>query len=229
VLDGLEPTVRVIDNNGAADSLLPAPHSWGRDLIAECRAALESAHSKDDWLPANCFRFFNSMSLNHGLVLDTGSFCTIGEHFWIAAPSRPFHGSNNGRFMGGGIPSAIGAAIGSPNIPLFCAIGDGGMRMYPGEIKLAVSEKLPICFVLMRDGVYSSIACAATQPMSRRAVELPLPSWAAAIAGLGCPSVTVKSVGDFQNAVQKWPGSEPLFIECVFDPDPYMQMTKNLR
>lgn len=230
VMDGLDAGAHlIIDDRHAAELLLPLRHDWGRELIAECRVALETAHSSQDWLPVNCFRFLNSLTFNHGLVLDTGSFCTIGEHFWFASAVRPFYGSNNGRFMGGGIPSAIGAAIAAPKLPLFCAIGDGGMRMYPGELKLAVSENLPICFLLMRDGIYSSIAGATIHPMSRRAVELPLPSWAAAVEGMGCRSVIVNSIPDFQDAVQKWTRSEPLFVEAVFDPVPYMQMTKDLR
>ena len=228
-ISGLDPKLQLKPAEGDVESIFARVNKWGVDLVALRFEALRDEYAKMGWLPWTCFEALNSWEMDHALVVDTGSFCTLAEHAWIASTRRPFFGSSNGRFMGGGIPSAIGAAIGAPGRAIVCATGDGGMRMYPGEIKIAVAESLPICFTLMRDGCYSSIACATADPMSRRAVDLPNPSWRRVIEGMGCPAVEVKSRDEFDAAVRGWDAKGPLFVEAIFDPAHYLQCTKDLR
>jgi acetolactate synthase-1/2/3 large subunit len=164
------------------------------------------------------------------LVLDTGSFCTIGEHVWNASPARPFLASSNGRYMGTSIPTAIGAAVADRNTPVICVVGDGGMRMYPSELKLAVKEGLPLCVILMSDGLYGSIACVPQAGgVSRRAMEIDHPSWVDSVAGMGCHAVLADDETRFQEAMQSWDHRRPLFIEVPFDAGRYAAMTRDLR
>ena len=153
--------------------------SWGTDQIALLRRKMCKELLSKEWLPPVCFDVLNDLSFAHGLVVDTGSFCTIAEHIWQQlGEDRVFMGSSNGRFMGTSIPSAIGTAISKPGFPVFCVVGDGGMAMYPAEIKLAIRENLPICLILMSDGLYGSVACVPqSKPMNRRAVTISEPSW----------------------------------------------------
>ena len=46
--------------------------------------------------------------------------------------------------MGYGLPGAIGAKIGNPDVPVISISGDGGMQMNSQELATAVLEELPI-------------------------------------------------------------------------------------
>lgn len=204
--------------------------SWGLERIDFLRHRMQKALLHAAWLPPVCFDILNHLNFPYALVLDAGSFCIVGEHLWQAAPDRFFISSSNGRSMGGAIPSALGAAIGKPGVPVFCVLGDGGMGMHSAEIKLAVQEKLPICFTFMTDGRYGSIACAPQpRPISRRAVTVFQPSWWRSIEAMGCEACAVDSEGSFAAAVQTWARRGPLFVEASFDPESYAAMTGRLR
>ncbi len=83
---------------------------WGAEHIGQTRSGLAEMSSASGWLPAYCFQTMNRLAYDHMLVLDTGAFCTIGEHLWLSSPTRPFLGSSNHRWMGVAIPSAIGGS-----------------------------------------------------------------------------------------------------------------------
>jgi acetolactate synthase-1/2/3 large subunit len=212
---------------GALRELLK--HQWGAGEIARSLESLREELSTG-WLPGDCFDAFNALGWDHGLVLDTGSFCTVGEHTWLASQQRPFWGSSNGRFMGSAIPTAIGASLARPGLPVFCVVGDGGVRPYGSEIGVAVELGLPICFVLMSDGRYGSVAGAPNSGLfSERAVVVNRPSWRRTAESLGCPALAVETASEFATAVESWDRSGPLFIEAAFDRDAYAAMTGRVR
>ena len=203
---------------------------WGAEQIAEAKAALSAKLLDGGWLPAACFNILNQLPQNHMLVLDTGSFCTIGEHVWNASRGRPFLASSNSRYMGTAIPTAIGASIANRETPVICVVGDGGMRMYPAELKLAVKEQLPICIILMTDGLYGSVACVPQAfQVNPRAVEIDQPTWFDSVAGMGCAAAIVENESEFDDAVRSWDQQQPLFLESPFDPGRYAGMTSDLR
>jgi len=231
--DGFDADVMLTDASSKSvydilDTL--SQKSWGGERTDFLRRNMENTLLKGLWLPSVCFRVLNDLDFPYTLVLDTGAFCTIGEHLWKAGPSRFFLGSSNGRYMGVALPSAVGAAICRKELPVFCVVGDGGMRMYPAEIKIAIEESLPMCFILMTDGRYGSIVGVPQKSFrSIRATTVLLPSWWKAVEGMGCESYTVNSVKAFEAALQGWNRSAPLFIEINFDPTEYAEMTRQLR
>lgn len=203
---------------------------WGGGEVSEAIGGMRDELLRAGWLPARAFAVIDEMDFDHALALDTGSFCTIGEHLWNAFPGRVFLGSSNGRFMGTGIPTAVGAAIALNTTPVFCALGDGGMHMYPAEIRRAVHDRLPLCVILMTDARYGSIACAVPdRSLSARAVDIPEPSWFRIAEAMGCLSILAGSEDAFVRAVHEWDRKSPLFIEVPFPPDAYAAMTARLR
>ncbi|HEX8914059.1 MAG TPA: thiamine pyrophosphate-dependent enzyme [Humisphaera sp.] len=233
---------------------------WGSDRIRAIDAALRtrllsagawSAPAAVDllnrptaWWAANAFT----------LVADTGSFCTVAEHLWRAGPARSYLGSSNGRYMGTGLPTAVGAACASAarsasgtsspprplgaladarvtprGAPVVCLVGDGGIRMHVAELRLAVAERLPLCVVLMSDGRFGSVACAAGPLAGHRAVGVDGASWWRAAEAMGCDAVQVESMTAFGRALDTWRADGPLFIEAVFEPEAYAAMTKDVR
>ena len=102
------------------------------------------------------------------------------------------------------------------------------MRDYPSEIRLAVQERLPVCFILMTDGLFGSIACT-SETLSRRAVTIFGSSWLKTVEGMGCLAVAANSIEAFAQIIQSWNRQEPLYIEASFDPQSYALMTRRLR
>lgn len=203
---------------------------WGIESIVRLKTALMTNLNCEKWLPSSVFDIMNHLSYACTLVIDTGSFCTIGEHMWLAGPGRSFIGSSNGRYMGTAVPTAVGAAICRRETPVFCVVGDGGIRTYPAEIKIAINERLPICFVLMTDGHFGSILSSLQNDfLSKKATTIVQPSWWSCMEGMGCEAIAVSSKKDFEYAIQSWNCTKPIFIEASFDPELYRTMTRELR
>src|SRR3989344_6078994 len=205
--------------------------SSGKDLIAEQNANLEKELFSADWMPAPVFRQIQKALPESMLVLDTGFFCTVGETVWKAKSKDNFLGSSNGRFMGTAIPTALGAAISSPNKDIIAVSGDGGIRDYFMEIKLAVENNLPIIFVLMSDGASGSIAAwGRAKGYYEKAFQINNPGWWEAAKAIGCPALKIKSSAELKSALedrQKTKG--PMFLEMSFNPERYAKMAKKLR
>jgi acetolactate synthase-1/2/3 large subunit len=202
---------------------------WGEEELLRAKAELQAAVPESDWLPSACYVELNRKMGRYSMVLDTGNFCTIAEHMWLVTKERLFFGTSNGRFMGGGVPSAIGISVADRTVPVYCVIGDGGLQAYPGELKTIVSEALPICIIFMSDGGYGSVACSALSGMSSRAINMPIPTWAPVAESVGMDAVRCDCFSHFESAISRWTGDRPLFVECRFDPVAYRSMVKNLR
>jgi acetolactate synthase-1/2/3 large subunit len=205
---------------------------WGDHELSSARAALDEQLRLHRWLPAGAFRVAQEvLPASTRFVLDTGNFCTIGEHTLLA--DRPNHiiGSFCARSMGAAIPFGIGAALAHGDTPTVIAVGDGGVRMYPEAMTLAVSEKLPVLILLMRDGSYASIRQAAeTKRLSMRSLHMNSSCWPAVFEKLGCPAERVESFAALEKSLRDWKRDRaPFFLECNFDPEEYLHMTEGIR
>jgi thiamine pyrophosphate-dependent acetolactate synthase large subunit-like protein len=132
--------------------------------------------------------------------------------------------------MGGSVPTAIGAAVADSATPVICVCGDGGIRMYLAEVAVAVAHRLPVCFILMSDGRYGSVAVAdRTSTMSRAAVDVPQSTWLAAFEGMGCEVTQASDLHQFAERIGAWKRSAPLYLECRFPAAEYAAMTHEIR
>jgi acetolactate synthase-1/2/3 large subunit len=184
------------------------------------------------WLPAGVFRASQNLLQDHTLFfLDTGNFCTIGEHTLTARRPLQVTGSAAARSMGVGVPAAVGAALATPGTPVVLAVGDGGIRMYPESITIAVREKLPLLVMLIADGFLSSVRQSAAQrSLSESALRVDSSCWLAIFRAWGCNSERIESFGALEKALTAWKHSPaPLLLELVFDSDRYMKMTEGIR
>jgi thiamine pyrophosphate-dependent acetolactate synthase large subunit-like protein len=205
---------------------------WGQEIVARHWGAVMETALAGDWLPGPVFQLLQGILGDRVvLVLDTGFFCTVGETIWRPRGSDGFCGSPIGRFMGTAIPTAIGASICNRSKPVVCVMGDGGISPYIGEIKLAVSENLPILFILMSDGRYGSVSAFAPGTSAvQRATVLARPSWWRALEGMGLHARTLSSLGGVRDLVEAWRREPaPFFLELTFDPDRYQETAKRLR
>ena len=233
---GFEPKINFIAANADLEKIILAlkpeisKKTWGQDLIATYLETLEKELFLAEWMPANVFRQIQQSLPDSTAVLDTGLFCTIGETVWRAGKPENFLGSSNGRFMGTAIPTAIGFAVSSKRETV-CFAGDGGIRNYFPEIKLAVSEKLPIIFVFMSDGGYGSVAMAGRpKGLNAKGYDIKNGSWWRAASAIGCDAELVENAPALLAALSKWKKRKgPLFLELHFDQARYGAMTNKLR
>ncbi|MEJ7839787.1 MAG: thiamine pyrophosphate-dependent enzyme [Thermomicrobiales bacterium] len=91
---------------------------------------------------------------NHEAVVTTD----VGQHqMWAAQQVGVEFGerwitSGGLGTMGYGLPSAIGAKLGRPDLEVWSVIGDGGFQMSSNELATAVQEKLDINIAIINNG-----------------------------------------------------------------------------
>ena len=184
------------------------------------------------FLPAHCFdavtdRFGTDMRL----VLDTGHFCTIGEHLGVVAAPDRYLSSAMGRSMGAALPLAVGGAIHDAGLPTVLAIGDGGIGRFFAELRIAVARKLPLLVLLMRDGAFGSIRSAAhAKGLTEAPLVMGAASWRGAGDGIGMWTAEAGDEQALGDALAGWmPADGPGLIEIGFPADLYRDMTAGLR
>jgi acetolactate synthase-1/2/3 large subunit len=205
---------------------------WGLDALAHLNRGLRKHLLDQPFLPAHAF---DAVSRRFGgrvrMVLDTGHFCTIGEHIWNAQRSDWFFGSGQGRYMGIGIPMAVAAALQDPDVPTAVVIGDGGIGPFFAELKIAAENKIPLLVILMSDGGFGSVrARAVKENLSQKFLVISEPSWLAAVEGLRISGVRATGQAALESALASWdPGAGPHYIELSFDPNAYQAMVEGIR
>lgn len=221
------------DGNAFDESMaLLADKNWGQDIVQHLIKRLLDEFSHGPFLPASCFRALERHFAGRArIVADTGYFCTMAEHAAQARGPDLYLGSGQGRYMGIGLPMAIGVAIGDPSTPTVLTIGDGGIGMFFAELRIAVERKLPVLAILMSDGGFGSVRTRAISDGLTQSPMLQLgQSWIGAAAGMNIPATRVETLADFETALAAWrPGDGVAFIEAGFDPEAYQNMVVGIR
>ena len=203
---------------------------WATDRVGAARATLQAALLAGPFLPAQVFDVLARRLPDARMVLDTGYFCTVGEHLWNVRAPALYLSSGQGRSMGASLPMAVAAAISHREQPTVLAIGDGGIGMFAGELLLAVAERAPLLVLLMRDGTYASIRDrAVAKDMSERSLIPNDTDWAAVASAMGFASGRAERLEDLADFIDTWGGEGPAFVDIRFAPEPYRTMTAMLR
>lgn len=211
---------------------LLASKEWGAAEVAETKAILGKTLDPSRWLPAGAFRVVQEvLPPTTRFFLDTGNFCTIGEHVLMAHRPRQVMGSALGRSMGVALPTSVGAALAAPGTPVVVAAGDGGVRMYPDVVTTAVRTKLPLLVLLMTDGYFASIRQGAVEKgLAQQPLRLESAYWTSVFQAFGCPAERLTSCVALERALRAWDHtSGPLFLELAFAADAYLSMTAGIR
>jgi acetolactate synthase I/II/III large subunit len=222
-------SVRVDALEDILDSL--SGKSWGLDELSTIREDLRACMTRD-FLPGQVFEdIYRHFSGQVRAVMDTGYFCTIGEHCWPAQRADLCLMSGQGRYMGTGLPMALGASLYDPATPAVAFLGDGGAGMYPAEARLAAAEKLPLFIVLMSDNAFGSIRTRAIKDgLTQAPLTMDGRSWTGMFESMGIPGTRAQNIKDVSRAVSSWdPESGPAFLEIIFDPDKYEAMVRGIR
>ncbi|MDZ7696610.1 MAG: thiamine pyrophosphate-binding protein [Deltaproteobacteria bacterium] len=208
-----------------------AQKEWGLDALGRTKEILRSYMTRD-FLPGRVFELIQD-HFPGGVraIMDTGYFCTIGEHAWAAQRPDLCLLSGQGRYMGTGLPMAIGASLYDRTLPTIAFLGDGGVGMYLAEAKLAVRNKLPLMIILMSDNAFASIRTRAIKDgLTQSPLLMDGRSWVGCFAAMGISGTKAENIKELSEAMIAWnPENGPAFLEIVFDPDKYELMVKGIR
>lgn len=207
---------------------LAKKQNWASEIIHNYKLKLKKHITESLWNTGLLFDCINNVKGDFSLVVDTGFFCTSGEHIFLSNSNRPFIGSSNGRNMGLSVPMTLGISI--TKFPTICCFGDGGIRYHIGDIRTIVELKLPVCFILITDGNYGSVAAYVEDKNLNPVITRPLGTdWHNIMKAMAISSTSVNTLKDFEIALNSWNKKDPFFIQANFEPGAYRTFTNKIR
>lgn len=154
---------------------------------------------------------------------DVGSHKLLVGQGWTAYEPRSVLMTNGLSSMGYSLPAAIVAKLLHPDRPVVCFVGDGGLAMVQGELRLAASLGLGILVVVFCDGSLNRIEI----KQSNRSY----PSWGTLIdptdfarlaPAMGCEGIMVEDAASLQKILAgARPADRPLVVGARIDPAQY--------
>jgi acetolactate synthase-1/2/3 large subunit len=127
------------------------------DAYVQHRAEAEN-DNRFPIMPERFVRDIRKVMPEDGIVtLDNGVY-----KIWFARNYPAYHPNtllldNALASMGAGLPSAIGAKLVRPDVPVLSVCGDGGFMMNSQEIETAVRLNLDLVVIILRDDAYGMI------------------------------------------------------------------------
>lgn len=155
------------------------------------------------------------------IVSDSGTNTTVWARYMQAKKGQKHSCSGNLATMAGGMPYAIAAQVAFPDRQVIAVIGDGGFTMLMGEIITAVTYKLPIKFVIIKNNTLGQIKWEQMvfEGNPEYQCELLPIDFVALARSVGAEGIRIddqKTAGArFDEAMSM---SGPVIIECVVDP-----------
>ncbi|MEL0615319.1 5-guanidino-2-oxopentanoate decarboxylase [Cobetia marina] len=130
------------------------------------------------------------------------------------APRRYFNASTGYGTLGYGLPAAMGATLGRPDLPVIALVGDGGIMFTLSELACAVEEQLPVVSVLWHNQGYEEIRRFMDNAgVTRLGVDIQAPDFQLLAQGFGCAAVAIDSPLALQVALNERDASAPLLVE----------------
>lgn len=165
---GIVPAgVELVDHVQILDTLIsaPPPRRWPQPFaeIQKKRRDLLIAptQSTNTMWPGDIIRALaDAMPATTIVTTDVGSHKYLFGQFWPSRHPATFWMSNGLSGMAYGLSAAIGAKLARPDVPVLCAVGDGGFSMNAQELETAERVGAPFVTVVLEDGSYSLIKLA---------------------------------------------------------------------
>lgn len=156
---------------------------------------------------------------------DVGSHKLLVGQGWSAYAPRTVLMSNGLSSMGYSLPAAIVAGLLNPGRPVVCFVGDGGLAMVQGELRLAASLGLGLLVIVFCDDSLNRIEI--------KQANRKYPSWGTLIEptdiallaqSMGCEGAMVDSAAALGRLLAgKRPKDRPLVVGARIDPAQYTQ------
>jgi thiamine pyrophosphate-dependent acetolactate synthase large subunit-like protein len=179
-------------------------------------SAFEAAHTQRTVDPRSlAIALDKLLPAQRNVVWDAGNFFQVVPYVSVPGPSHVKHSVDFGS-IGLGFGTALGFAVGAPDVPTVLFIGDGGLLMTLGELETTVREDIPLVIVLMNDCAYGAeLHCLKEQDMPVSTSKFPDIDFAPIAEAFGFSCATIRSMKDLEAVAPLLARPEgPVFLDC---------------
>ena len=188
------------------------------------RALDEALEDRPDWPePYSIIKAIAAATNGEAIVTtDVGQHqMWAAQHFGFDHPDRWITSGGLGT-MGFGLPSAIGAKIGRPDLEVWSVIGDGGFQMSCNELATAVQENLDINIAIINNGYLGMVRQWQDlfHAKNYSEVKIGAPSFEKLAEAYGIAGMTVRSDAEIAPAIERARAIRgPVLIDFVIEPE----------
>jgi acetolactate synthase-1/2/3 large subunit len=218
------------DAQAVLERLLPEVEAQTRDdwlewIISRRDQALNRAlEERPEWPEPYSIIKSIAEATNHEAIVttDVGQHqMWAAQHFGFDHPDRWVTSGGLGT-MGFGLPSAIGAKIGRPDLEVWTVIGDGGFQMSSNELATVVQEKLDINIAVINNGYLGMVRQWQDLFHAKNYSEVRIggPKLEKLAEAYGITGITVRTDDEILPAIKRaraTPG--PVLIDFVIEPE----------
>jgi acetolactate synthase-1/2/3 large subunit len=211
---------------GAALDRLGAKPRDGAELARVRRVAADwwrkqfeavSAWNAPGIHPAHAAQAVGRAFGSDAIYVTDGGMTSLWSH-WFLPSTRPrsYLSILELGMLGTGIPSAIGAKLGSPEREVVCVTGDGAAGFNAMELQSAAREKLELTFVVFAEGAWTMEEPNELARYGRTfGTRMGDVDWATVARGLGCYGETVTTLAELAPALERARRAKGPRLVCV--------------
>ncbi len=143
------------------------------------------------------------------------------QHFGFNHPDRWITSGGLGT-MGFGLPAAVGAKIGRPDLEVWTVVGDGGFQMSSNELATAVQENLDINICIINNGYLGMVRQWQDlfHAKNYSEVRIGAPNFEKLAEAYGITGITVRTDAEIEPAIERARSIQgPVLIDFVIEPE----------
>jgi len=184
------------------------PHWWARieEWRADTRAHDMLWRETNELVPQYVIRqIWEATGGQAIMVSDVGQNQMWEAQYYLHERPRGLITSGGLGTMGFGMPAAIGAALGCPDVPVWVVAGDGGFQMTVQELATIVQEGLALKIAILNNGYLGMVRQWQELFFKRNYSGTPIlgPDFARLAEAYGILGITVKDKSEVVSAVQR--------------------------
>jgi acetolactate synthase-1/2/3 large subunit len=208
-----------------------APPDGAREAFARFKAGapayLDSTAMSSDAVPIRPQRLMRELDEaipgDALIFLDVGNNTLWAAHYMSATGSNAFiHNWGEFAAMGYGVAAAVGGKLAAPRRPVIAVVGDGGFAMAGMEVSTAVTENVPVVWVVLNDSRLNAIYHGQTLIYAKRTIgcQFHRMDIAKIAEGLGAVGRRIVSPGEIGPALAEALASgRPTVLDVWIDAD----------